>query len=444
MVQPDHVYVIYRPNRRHDDRRGGAAIEGADDQRGQHMPIDNFFRSLAEKIGQRAIGVVLSGTASDGTEGCRAIKQAGGLTFAQDEESAKYDSMPRSAVHAGCIDFILTPKDIARELGGIGQHPYVTHVLSRPEDEFQGMEGGEVDALFGLLRGVPGVDFTNYKHSTLRRGYAGGAWACTRFQKPKDYLLYIAKRPEEVDELYRDLLINVTGFFASRNRSWRCGSMFILTCLKGASRTRRCGCGWQAFSTGEEAYSIAITLLEYLWTHTRNISQAATAIQIFATDISEASLDRARSGFYTKAAVANISAERLKRFFVPQDGGFQVNKSIREMCIFARQNLVKDPPFSNLDLVSCRNLLIYLGPLLQRRVIPTLHYALKPDGYLMLGDAESLAGFGDYFSLVDKKDKSIRSGRPQRGCQPTSQLRIIRRAGKKTQRAGCIFRLLLR
>jgi two-component system CheB/CheR fusion protein len=146
-------------------------------------------------------------------------------------------------------------------------------------------------------------------------------------------------------------------------------------------------------------------MLEYLWTHTRNISQAATAIQIFATDISETALERARSGVYTKAAVSHISAERLKRFFVHQDGGFQVNKSIRDMCIFARQNLVKDPPFSNLDLVSCRNLLIYLGPLLQRRVIPTLHYALKPNGYLMLGDAESLGGFADHFSLLDKKDK---------------------------------------
>jgi two-component system CheB/CheR fusion protein len=158
-------------------------------------------------------------------------------------------------------------------------------------------------------------------------------------------------------------------------------------------------------STGEEAYSIAITLLEYLWAHPRNISQAATTIQIFATDISETALDRARTGLYTESAVAEISAERLKRFFVRQDGGYQVNKSVRDMCIFARQNLVKDPPFSNLDLVSCRNVLIYLGPILQRRVIPTLHYSLKPGGYLMLGEAEGLGGFGDHFALVAKKDK---------------------------------------
>ena len=158
-------------------------------------------------------------------------------------------------------------------------------------------------------------------------------------------------------------------------------------------------------STGEEAYLIAITLLEYMWVHSRNISQATTAIQIFATDISDTALDRARTGVYTEAAVAKISAERLKRFFVRLDGGFQINRSIRDMCIFAKQNLVKDPPFSNMDLVSCRNLLIYLGPVLQRRAIPTLHYALKPSGYLMLGASENLGGFADHFGQVAKKDK---------------------------------------
>ncbi|MGC2819126.1 MAG: chemotaxis protein CheB [Candidatus Sulfotelmatobacter sp.] len=403
VVQPNHVYVIpANTSMMIDD--GALQLRARTTVRGQHMPIDNFFRSLAEKVGQRAIGVILSGTASDGTEGCRAIKDAGGLTFAQNEESAKYDSMPRSAVHAGCIDFILTPKDIARELGGIGQHPYVTHVLSSPKDDFRGMEGGEVDALFGLLRESTGVDFTNYKHSTLQRRIRR-RMDLHKIPNLKDYLLYIAKKPEEVDELYRDLLINVTGFFREPESFLALRKHVYPGLFEGRKpdspvRVWVAGC-----STGEEAYSIAITLLEYLWTHTRNISQAATAIQIFATDISETSLDRARSGLYSKAAVANISPERLKRFFVPQDGGYQVNKSIRDMCIFARQNLVKDPPFSNLDLVSCRNLLIYLGPLLQRRVIPTLHYALKPNGYLMLGDAESLAGFGDHFSLVDKKDK---------------------------------------
>jgi two-component system CheB/CheR fusion protein len=403
VVEPDHIYVI-PANTSMIINHGILQLSPRIQVHGQHMPIDNFFRSLAERVGQRAIGVVLSGTASDGTEGCRAIKAAGGLTFAQDEESAKYDSMPRSAIHAGCVDFILAPKDIARELAGIGRHPFVARVLLKADEEFPGMMGGDLDALFGLLRESSGVDFTNYKHSTLRRRIRR-RMAAHKIEKLKDYLRFIAKKPEELDELYRDLLINVTGFFREPEAFQALRKHVFPNLFDGRKpdtpvRVWVAGC-----STGEEAYSIAITLLEYLWAHTRNISQAATAIQIFATDISDTALDRARSGLYSKAAVEAVSPERLKRFFVRNDGGFQVNKSVRDMCIFARQNLVKDPPFSNLDLVSCRNLLIYLGPVLQRRVIPTLHYALKPNGYLMLGEAESLGGFGDHFSLVDKKDK---------------------------------------
>ena len=402
-VQPDHVYVI-PANTSMVILNGALQLSARVVLHGQHMPIDNFFRSLAERIGQRSIGVVLSGTASDGTEGCRAIKDAGGLTFAQDEASAKYDSMPRSAVRAGCIDFILNPRDIARELGGIGLRPYVTQVLSDTKQESPGMARSELDALFGLLRESTGVDFANYKHSTLQRRIRR-RMVVHKLQNLKDYLQFIGKKPGELDELYRDLLINVTGFFREPEAFLALRKHVYPQLFEGRRpdspvRVWVAGC-----STGEEAYSIAITLLEYLWAHTRNISQAATAIQIFATDISDTALDRARSGSYTKAAVSGVSAERLKRFFVREDGGFQVNKSVRDMCIFARQNLVKDPPFSNLDLVSCRNLLIYLGPILQRRVIPTLHYALKPNGYLMLGEAESLGGFGDHFSLMDKKDK---------------------------------------
>src|SRR5271154_4511133 len=371
---------------------------------GQHMPIDNFFRSLAERVGQRAVGVVLSGTASDGTEGCRAIKAAGGLTFAQDEESAKYDSMPRNAINAGVIDFILTPKDIARELGGISRHPYVARVLSDTRGEFKGMVGADLDTLFGLLRDSTGVDFTNYKHTTLQRRIRR-RMVVHKIEKLKDYLRLIGKKPQELDELYQDLLIHVTGFFREPEAFVALRKHVYPALFEGRKPDNPVRVWVAGCSTGEEAYTIAITLLEYLWTHTRNISQAATAIQIFATDISETALDRARTGIYAEASLAEMSAERLKRFFVRQDGGYQVNKSVRDMCIFAKQNLVKDPPFSNLDLVSCRNVLIYLGPVLQRRVIPTLHYSLKPSGYMMLGEAESLGGFADHFALVDKKDR---------------------------------------
>src|SRR5580704_4432696 len=403
VVQPDHAYVI--PANTNLTIKNGILQLGARVLvHGQHMPIDNFFRSLAESGRQQAIGVVLSGTASDGTEGCRAIKAAGGITFAQDEESAKYSDMPRSAVNAGCIDFILSPKDIARELGGISQHPYVARVVSSAMEGFQGMVGSDLDALFGLLRDSTGVDFTNYKHTTLQRRIRR-RMVVHKIETLKDYLRFIGKRQEELDELYRDLLIHVTGFFREPEAFLALRKHVYPKLFEGRKPDNPIRIWVAGCSTGEEAYSIAITLLEYLWAHTRNISQAATTIQIFATDISEGALDRARTGVYTEAAVAEISPDRLKRFFVRQDGGYQVNKSIRDMCIFARQNLVKDPPFSNLDLVSCRNLMIYLGPVLQRRVIPSLHYALKPGGYLMLGASENLGGFADHFGLVDKKDK---------------------------------------
>jgi len=188
--------------------------------------------------------------------------------------------------------------------------------------------------------------------------------------KLKDYLRFISKKPEELDELYRDLLIHVTGFFREPETFLALRKHVYPKLFEGRKPDNPIRIWVAGCSTGEEAYSIAITLLEYMWVHSRNISQAATAIQIFATDISDTALDRARTGLYTEAAVAEIPAERLKRFFVKLDGGYQINKSIRDMCIFAKQNVVKDPPFSNLDLVSCRNLLIYLGPVLQRRVIP--------------------------------------------------------------------------
>src|SRR3984893_1070308 len=218
-----------------------------------------------------------------------------------------------------------------------------------------------------------------------------------KIEKLKDYLRFIGKKPEELDELYRDLLIHVAGFFREPETFVALRKHVYPKLFEGRKPDNPIRVWVAGCSTGEEAYSIAITLLEYMWVHSRNISQAATAIQIFATDISDTALDRARTGLYTEAAVAEISAERLKRFFVRLDGGFQINKSIRDMCIFARQNLVKDPPFSNLDLVSCRNLLIYLGPVLQRRVIPALHYALKPGGFLMLGTSENL---GDLPSIL--------------------------------------------
>jgi two-component system CheB/CheR fusion protein len=316
--------------------------------------------------------------------------------------------MPRSATSAGCIDFVLPPKEIAKELTRIGRHPYIAEHKGKFERPGPLPMGNELTQLLDMVRDACGVDFALYKQTTLQRRIRR-RMVVHRIENLKEYVRFVRQNPAELDELYRDILIHVTGFFRDKEAY----DALVERVFPALFQNRKLeenpiriwipGC-----STGEEAYSIAITLLEFLWEKARNSAPGAVttkAVQIFATDISEAALDRARLGLYTDAAVAEVSPERLSRFFIRLDGGYQINKSIREMCVFARQNITKDPPFSNLDLITCRNLLIYLGPELQKRVIPTLHYALKPDGYLMLGGSESLGAFSDHFVLIDKKHK---------------------------------------
>jgi len=273
LVEPDHAYVI-PANTNLSLKHGVLQLGSRVLTHGQHMPIDGFFRSLAQSVGPQAIGVILSGTASDGTEGCRAIKAAGGITFAQDEESAKYPDMPRSAVNAGYIDFILSPKDIARELGGISQHPYVSRTVPPGMEGFRGMVGADLDALFGLLRESNGVDFTNYKHTTLQRRIRR-RMVVHKIETLKDYLRFIGRKPEELDELYRDLLIHVTGFFREPEAFLALRKHVYPKLFEGRKPDNPIRVWVAGCSTGEEAYSIAITLLEYLWAHTRSISQAA-------------------------------------------------------------------------------------------------------------------------------------------------------------------------
>jgi len=407
VVKTDHVYVM-PPNTNMILENGTLHLSARIVTRGQHLPVDYFFHSLARERDNQAIGVILSGTASDGTDGCQAIKAAGGITFAQDEVSAKFSSMPRSAMTAGCIDFVLEPRKIAQELARIGRHPYLNQLRTRMEESALAVQSNDLNQLLRMLRDATGVDFGLYKQTTLQRRIKR-RMVLHRVENLKDYFEYIKGHPGELDELYRDILIHVTGFF----RDNAAFDALRRTVFPALFRDRKLnespiriwvpGC-----STGEEVYSIAIVLLEYMWEEIRNVPLASVttkAVQVFGTDISDSALDRARSGLYTEAAASEVSAERLKRFFVKLDGGYQINKSIREMCIFANQNVAKDPPFSNVDLVSCRNLLIYLSPALQKRVIPTLHYALKPNGYLMLGGSESLGTFSDHFILVDKKQK---------------------------------------
>lgn len=375
--------------------------------RGQHLPVNLFFKSLAEERGNQSIAVILSGTASDGTEGARAVKAAGGICIAQTEASAKFPSMPRNAILSGSIDLVLPPREIAREIARIARHPFLADA-AKAEPRLSIGTGNDLSELLSLLRVSSGVDFGLYKQSTLQRRIRR-RMVVHHCQTIKEYVRYVRDHPAELDQLYGDMLIHVTGFFRDK-AAYAALNQRVFPSLLQARKLEDTpiriwvpGC-----STGEEVYSIAISVLEFLWAKAQATGQLALttkAVQIFGTDISESTLDRARVGVYSDATVADIAAERLSRFFVRLDGGYQINKSIREMCIFARQNVVKDPPFSNLDLITCRNLLIYLGPELQKRVIPTLHYALKQDGFLMLGGSESLGAFSDHFILIDKKNK---------------------------------------
>lgn len=407
-VEKGHVYVI-PANTDMEIQGGELRLSARIMTRSQHMPIDHFFQSLAEERGHRAIGIILSGTASDGTEGCRAIKAAGGITFAQDEQSAKFSGMPRSAVASGCIDFVMKPSAIAKELVRIVRHPYL--IAAQPEEEAAGTglaPGRDMDELMRMVADASGVDFSHYKQTTLHRRIQRRMVA-HRLEKLADYVAFIKANPVELDELYRDILIHVTGFFRDPGAFEALRATVLPAILKDRHlddtpvRIWVPGC-----STGEEVYSIAMVLIEYLWERQQSFPLASIgsrAVQIFATDISDNALDRARAGLYGEAAVAEVSPARLAKFFLKIDGGYQINKALRDMCIFAKQNVTRDPPFSNLDLISCRNLLIYLGPTLQKRVIPTLHCALKTDGYLMLGGSESLGTFTDHFTLIDKKQR---------------------------------------
>ena len=397
-IERNHIYVI-PPNTNLAVLHGRLSLMPRTEARGQHLPVDFFFRSLAADLKSRAIGVILSGTASDGTEGLRAIKAEGGLTFSQDEKSAKYDGMPRSAIAAGVVDFVLPPESIARELARLGRHPYVALPPAAKPEEVLAEGDGELSKVFILLRAATGVDFSFYKPTTIKRRLAR-RMALQKVESLAHYVRFLRQTPQEVDALYQDLLINVTSFFREPEAFEVLKKKIFPRLLKDRSAHTPIRVWVPGCSTGEEAYSLAIALLEFL-----GPKGADVPVQIFATDISDAAIDKARAGIYPAGIAADLSAARLRRFFVKHDGGFQISKTVRDVCVFARQDVTRDPPFSRLDLISCRNLLIYLGPVLQKRVIPMFHYALQPGGLLLLGGSETIGGFADLFALADSRHK---------------------------------------
>jgi len=359
-----------------------------------HMPIDTLFCSLAQAHGQNSIAIVLSGTGKDGTIGLKGIKEVGGITFAQDE-SAEYSAMPTSAILAGYADHVLPPKEIARELlrfsklGGTGD-----------ESPRGDLEEHCFRGITSLVRDFIGVDFSEYKQSTIMRRIHR-RMANTRVETLEKYFDYLKREPSEVENLFRDLLINVTSFFRDAEMFSELSKLVFPSLTEGRATEDTIRVWVPGCSSGEEVYSLAISILEY-----HSNQGTAYPLQIFGTDISEPALAKARAGIYPGSISAVLSAERLHSFFEPIEGGFQVKKSLRDLCVFARHDVIADPPLSRMDLISCRNLLIYLGPVLQQRVIPLFHYALKPSAsFLVLGKSEFVDVFSDFFIPLDKTHK---------------------------------------
>ena len=407
-MEPNNIYVI-PPDKEMNIQDGHIILSPRPDSPKVNLPIDILFSSLAETHKQNVIGVILSGSATDGTRGLQSIKFEGGLTFAQDD-SAKFSSMPKSAIAAGAVDFVLSPMEIALELEKISKHPLIKSNGSEREKEIEIDDNpAGLESILRHLQRQTGVDFTLYKMNTIKRRIQR-RMVLHKIKSLKEYTnLVTEKKPvvggkreeqqgNEADLLYHDLLITVTNFF----RDSAACSYLKTTLLPKLLKNKQAGQIFRvwipACSTGEEAYSIAMLLREIQDTKYRDIP-----IQVFATDLSASAVSKARIGIYTKGEVENVSPKRLQRFFTKSNGNFRIAQSVRDVCVFAPHNVLIDPPFSHIDFISCCNLLIYFDVAAQKKTIATFHYALNENGYLMLGKSESIGQSGQLFTSSNKK-----------------------------------------
>ena len=397
-LEPNHMYVI-PANKDLYIIDGILALSARKDRPAVHMPIDQFFISLANKHKEASIGIVLSGNSNDGTMGLRAIKTAGGITFAQDD-SAKFKSMPKSATAEGVVDLVLSPKEIAKELERLGTKTEVIQQLVASDDgEIVVGKDEELSVIIQLLKKSTGVDFTHYKLNTIKRRIVR-RMLLYKLETLNEYGLYLKQHPAEVNVLYQDLLINVTNFFRDTDAFEYLEKSLFPQILKSKNANEPMRVWIPACSTGEEAYSIAIILMEIIGDRA-----GLVPVQVFATDLSELAIAKARLGLYSRNDLANVSPKRLQRFFTRVDGSYRIVKHIRDLCVFAPHNIFKDPPFSRIDFISCCNLMIYLDTLLQKKIIATFHYALNNKGYLMLGKSETIGTSGQLFAQLEKKYK---------------------------------------
>ena len=371
---------------------------------GINLPIDIFLRSLAEDQTNHSIAIILSGTGSDGTRGVRAIKELGGMVMVQEEESAKFDGMPKAAISTGVADFILAPEEMPEQLLAYVAHPYVT---GEKQSDLLLKDADALTRLFAELRDKTKVDFTYYKPSTITRRIER-RMSVTQISDFEEYVEYLQNYPGEVTALYRDLLIGVTNFFRDPEAMQELEEKWLPELLL-RSQNREIRFWVAGCSTGEEAYTLAILVKEVM--EKLSISRD---VKIFATDIDKDAVVSASTGIYPESIIGDLNPKIVAKYFYHKEEKLQIARHIREMVVFAQHNVIKDPPFTNIDLISCRNLLIYLQPILQQKVFEMFNFSLNPDGLLFLGTSESVGEMEECFATLHQKHKILRSkGKPQ-------------------------------
>ena len=398
LVQPNNVYLI-PPKKNLTIFHGKLLLSEQDRSKGINLPIDVFLRSLAEDQNEKAVAIILSGTGSDGTRGVRVIKEYGGMVMVQDEESAKFNGMPRAAISTGLADFVLPPDQMPGQLLSFSKHPYITKV-ERSETLLSDEQG--LTRIFSILREKCKVDFTFYKPSTVTRRIER-RMTINQTDDIRDYVAYLSNNPGEAVALYRELLIGVTSFFRDPD-AFDCLVQHGLPEIFKSANSREIRFWVACCSTGEEAYTMAILARECM-----EMLGTAHDVKIFATDIDRDAIHYAASGTFPESVAADISPRLLAKYFYKKDDNFQIARNIREMVVFAQHNLIKDPPFTNISLISCRNMMIYLQQILQRKVLEFFNFSLNPGGVLMLGTSETTGDMADYFESIAPKWKLYRS-----------------------------------
>jgi two-component system CheB/CheR fusion protein len=433
-ANPNCVYII-PPNKDMTMLKGTLQLLEPVGRRGLRHPIDFFFRSLAEDQGERAVCIVLSGTGTEGALGLRAIKEKGGLVLVQDPKTARYDGMPVSAIATGLVDHVLPPDKMSEQLLRYIEHPHALPL--KPAAKTESGPPEPLQKIISLIRDHTGHDFSLYKPNTILRRIEKRT-AILQVGSMADYLAYLRGNPEEIELLFRELLIRVTNFFRDPEAFEIIKGKVLPLFFKGRPPGQPVRIWVPACSTGEEAYSLAIIVQE----HNSKLKQKFN-VQIFATDIDKEAVDMARTGLYPDSITADVSPERLDRFFTRKASAYKIKEEIRQMIVFAVQDIIKDPPFTKLQMISCRNVLIYFDAELQTKVLPLFHNALMAGGILCLGSSETIGNHSDMFSVVDRKWRIFRvkgaeaipagpfeastAAAPGRGARPESALPIKRR-----------------